>query len=129
MLHGDLAGHGLILGPDLASTRPRPGLDLALTWPRPGLDQVKARSRHEPDLARNAPLSITILSFSLHPPVIPPTYLISASSEQSDMWRKRADQRSTTDPVRIGGKKTVLSLVLITIVAIVLLFIIRFTLL
>jgi hypothetical protein len=45
------------------------------------------------------------------------------------MWRKRANQVSGTDPVRIGGKKTVLSLLFITVIAILLLFIIRFTLL
>ncbi len=45
------------------------------------------------------------------------------------MWRKRLTQRSENDPVRIGGKRTVVSLVIITLIAIALLFLIRFTIL
>lgn len=45
------------------------------------------------------------------------------------MWRNRGPYDRNIDPVKIGGRKTVLSLVVIAIVALLLLLIIRFTLL
>jgi hypothetical protein len=72
---------------------------------------------------------MTILSYSLHLHVIPPAYLITDANEPIEMWRRRIDQHSGADPVRIGGKRTALSLVIIAVIAIVLLLIIRFTIL
>jgi hypothetical protein len=45
------------------------------------------------------------------------------------MWSNRKTHDRNTNPVRIGGRKTVLSLVVIAIIALLLLVIIRFTLL
>ncbi len=45
------------------------------------------------------------------------------------MWRKRTEEHPEFDPVRIGGKRTLVSLAVITIIAIALLLIIRFTIL
>ncbi|MBP1648377.1 MAG: hypothetical protein H6Q30_1822 [Bacteroidetes bacterium] len=45
------------------------------------------------------------------------------------MWKKRLEPPQAIDPVRIGGKRTVMSLAAIVAIAVLLLFIIRFTLL
>jgi len=60
---------------------------------------------------------------------MPRAYHISGAGESIEMWRKDADNRSEVDPVRIGGKKTVMSLAIIAVIAIILLLVIRFTIL